>query len=343
MPELVSNGHPDSDLWWTGVLAPSVEVPANLTRGISIIVNPLIRLPWTFPQDGGDVMPSWCRDPMALNRARPGLADAGWRVFLSRESRFDFWARWVRDAILYGIGLFSYVPDSQGQPTQGSLIRHHPLNLYAPADEALTDWALMWRGQQYAVDDEGRITGTGRQLHFIRGHEGGLFGIHSAQLALANAVNDYGVNMFAGGVPTGVLATEQPLTQDQADQARATWQERQRERSVAVLGNGVRYQQEALSPVDAELVSMARLTNTQVAHMLELAAYQLDGDSGDSNTYANIVDRRSDFIDGTLAAWSARVEESISALLPWGHQMLIDFTKYRMPTTQEAPNAAAPA
>lgn len=340
MTLLVANGDPDSDYWWTGVLAPTSPIPANMTRGISIIVNPLVRMPWDF--SAGDV-PIWVRDPMALNKARPGVADSGVRPFLSRESRFDFWSRWIRDAIFYGTGLFSYLPDSQGQPLQGTLVRHDPRNLYAPVDEVNFDWALLWRGQQFDVDDMGRIVGTGRVLHFIHGLPGGVLGLHATELALATKVVEYGTNVFDSGVPSGVLSTEQPVTQAQADQVRDEWERTQRRRRIAVLGNGARYQQVVISPVDAELVSMARLSNTQVAHMLELAAYQLDGDTGDSNTYANIVDRRSEFVDGTLAAWSARLEEAISALLPWGQAMKIDFSNYRMPTAQEAPNAAATA
>lgn len=338
---LVSNGSPDSDLWWTGILAPTHTIPANMTRGIAIIVNPLVRMPWDFST--GD-MPAWCRDPMALNKSRPGVADSGSRPFLSRESRFDFWSRWIRDAIFYGTGLFSYEPASDGQPVQGSLIRHDPRNLFAPVDEVTHDWALLWRGRQWDVDDMGRIVGSGRVLHFIHGLPGGVLGLHATELALATKVIDYGSNVFDSGVPSGVLTTDQPVTQAQADQTREEWERTQYRRRIAVLGNGAKYQQIVLSPVDAELAAMARLSNTQVAHMLELAAYQLDGDTGDSQTYANIVDRRSDFIDGTEAAWAARVEEAISALLPWGQTMTIDFTRYRMPTSaQEATDASAPA
>ena len=67
----------------------------------------------------------------------------------------------------------------------------------------------------------------------------------------------------------------------------------------------------------------------------------LDGQSGGSMTYANINDARRDFVDGTLASWAARVEESISALLPWGQSMRIDFTEYTKPITPYRPPAVA--
>lgn len=330
------NGDPDAVLWWTGVLTEPLKIPANLTRGLSIIINPLIRLPWDFTADE----PMWVRDPMAFSVARPGTADFGRRPFLERESRFDFWSRWLRDAIVFGLGVFSYEHDQAGQPMAGTLLRHDPRGILAPVEDPGEDWMILYRGELKAIDERGNIEGTARRLHFVRGHEGGIVSAHASELLFANRVLSYGNETFDSGTPSGVLTTDQPLNQTQADRARQAWGERHTRRGIAVLGNGTRYQQVVMSPVDAELASMARMSNTQVAHMLELAAYEIDGDSGGSMTYANIVDRRQDRVDGTLASWAARIEESVSAVLPYGQTMMIDFTQYRMPTGGPG-NAAA--
>ena len=335
------NGHPDSVTWWTGVRGQTVPIPANLTRGLSIIINPLVRLPWQFTTGP---MPAWCLDPMLFNGRYPGAGQPR-RMFLWRESRFDFWARWLRDTILHGIGAFSYLPDSEGQPLTGSLIRHDSRDLLAPVDDFTHDWQLVWQGAFHDVDEDGNVVGTGRRLHFVRGHQGGIIGMHLAELAGSAGVTKYAAELFDGTVPSGILTSDQPLNQEQADATRDAWELRQQRRRIAVLGNGAKYQQVMMSPVDAAVGQMMTLSNTQVAHMLELPAWMLDGQSGGSMTYANINDRRQDFVDGTLAAWSARVEESISALLPWGQTMSIDFTEYRKPTTaagaaMEVPDAA---
>jgi HK97 family phage portal protein len=329
------NGDPDNPLWWTGVLGQAVHIPANLTRGLSIIINPLVRLPWVFSK--GDT-PTWCVDPMLFNGAYPGTG-APARAKLWRESRFDFWARWLRDTIVYGMGLLSYEPDSEGQPLTGSLIRHDPRSLGVPIDDFHEDWTIGWNGYQYDVDEDGGF-GPGRRLHFLRGHAGGVLGQHALELAAANGISTYASTLFDGAVPSGVLTSDLPLSQAQADATRDAWERMQYRRRIAVLGNGVKYQQVVMSPVDAAVGSMMLLSNTQVAHMLELPAWMLDGQSGTSMTYSNINDQRQDFVDGTLAAWSARVEESISALLPWGQTMRIDFTEYRKPTMTVATGAA---
>ena len=74
-----------------------------------------------------------------------------------------------------------------------------------------------------------------------------------------------------------------------------------------VRANGARYQQVVMSPVDAEIVSLSNLSDKQVAHMYELSAWELDAPSGDSNTYANVSEKRQDRVDGPLASWSARL------------------------------------
>jgi hypothetical protein len=340
------NGSVDAEFWWTGVLGTARQFPANLVRGLSIIINPLIRLPWVFERDGVELpVPTWVRDPMLLNESNPAHATPTLPK-MSRESRFDFWSRWVRDAILSGQATFSFAPDAVGQPVLGSMRRHDPPDLTkdATTQEIDAQWSLVLDGDRFTVDRFGQLEGhpEHRRLHFMRGHQGGILGAHRAELAAAAGVTDYAATLFDGNVPSGVLTTDQPVNQDQADFTREQWEARQWRRRIAVLGNGVKYQQVTMSPVDAAIGQMMMLSNTQVAHMLELPAGMLDGESGGSMTYANINDARRDFVDGTLASWASRIEESVSAMLPWGQSMRIDFTEYTKPLTPQ-PAAAADA
>ena len=162
------------------------------------------------------------------------------------------------------------------------------------------------------------------------------------ELRAAAGVTEYAATLFDGTVPSGVLTTDQPVNQEQANATREEWERTQYRRRIAVLGNGAKYQQVVMSPVDAAVGQMMMLSNTQVAHMLELPAGMLDGQSGGSMTYANINDARRDFVDGTLASWASRVEESIGALLPWGQHMSIDFTEYTKPIAAAPEPASTP-
>jgi HK97 family phage portal protein len=340
------NGDVEDPFWWTGVLGNTPPIPANLTRGLSIIINPLVRLPWLF---NGGPQPPWAADPMLFNGRVSGGVAVGKVPKMARESRFDFWSRWIRDAILFGRGTFTYDPDSDNQPRLGSLRRHpwRDLSTDLGSSNAGGDrWYLTVDGTEYPVDDEGVLRGSdGAELehvHFMRGHEGGVLGMHAAELRAAAGVTEYAANLFDGNVPSGVLQIDQPMTQDQANATREEWRRQQKQRSIAVLGNGAKYQQVVMSPVDAAVGQMMTLSNTQVAHMLELPASMLDGFAGGSMTYSNRAEDQRAFVDGPLSSWASRVEESISALLPWGQSMSIDFTEYTKTTTGGAAPPADP-
>jgi hypothetical protein len=208
-------------------------------------------------------------------------------------------------------------------------------------------------GDPHPIDDDGILRewiGSDGELgperlervHFVRGHEGGIFGQHMMELQAAAGVTKYAAELFDGAVPSGVLTTDQPVNQEQANATREEWERTQSRRRMAVLGNGAKYQQITMSPVDAAVGAMMTLSNTQVAHMLELPASMLDGQSGGSMQYSNRAEDMQQFVDGPLSAWAARVEESISALLPWGQTMSIDFTEYTKTTTGGAAPPADP-
>lgn len=340
---------PPGDLWWIGLHSEwQQQVPASVTRATAIIVNPLVRMPWQLhtpdgrtlqPEDDG--YPAWLRDPMLLNGTSGG-PNAGRFPQLDRIDRFDFWARWIRDALWHGTGVLCFEPDSGGQPLAGTLQLSDPGRLYR-GDDPDHPWALMTRTGLRRIDSgTAIIEGTTFRVAVLR-HSlpGGVFGRHRTQLELASRLTTYAADTFDTGVPSGVLTTDQPINQTQANQTREEWETTQKRRRIAVLGNGARYQQVVISPVDAELVAMARLSNEQVAHMFELPAWCLDA-STNSMTYTNAQDNRQEMVDGPLASWSARTEETIGALMSWNTTMTIDFTAYTKPMTDQggAPRGA---
>lgn len=345
------------DEWWLGLHSSAdLLIPSSVTKAESVLINPLVRMPWqvidpagtvTAPGDAG--YPWFLSDPMLLNGSSGGV-NTGFAHALDRIDRFDFWARWIRDAMRYGFGVITYTPDAAGLPKAGYLDTHSPVRLY----RGDSGWA--WEedaGRVVPVTDDGRIQGTDRHILLLR-HSlpGGVFGRHRAELQLAQRTRTYSTQALDSSVPSGVLTTDQTLSQRQADTARDEWAKRQAHRTIAVLSNGNKYQQVVMSPVDAEIVSLLQASDRQVAHMYELSAWEVDAPSGDSMTYANISEKRQDRVDGPLASWSARVEETLGALFPAGWRLNIDFSQYTKqtggPTTEgtvppNAPQSPDPA
>jgi Phage portal protein len=332
---------PPGDLWWIGLHAWwETSIPSSVTKAESVLINPLVRMPWlvggTAPDDDG--YPAWLTDPMVLNGSTGG-GNKGRVPMLDRVDRFDFWAWWIKDAMRYGIGAWVFAPDSAGQPLAGTCQLIAPWRLYRGDD----GWALEVKGAMEPIDDEGELTSGERIVLLRHSIPGGVFGRHRAELQLARRARQYAGEALDTATPSGIITTDQPISQPQSDEIRLRWEDRQRRRTIAVMGNGSRYEPVVMTPVDAEVVALTNASDKQVAHMYELSSWELDAPSGDSMTYANIGEKRQDRVDGPLASWSARVEETLSALMPWGTRLRIDFTGYTKQTERgsDAPPSTA--
>lgn len=370
-PDGFPHDYPPGDLWWTGLHSDwQGAMPPGVTRATAIITNPLVRMPWTIvrpttsrspsnpPQSrigrllssvrsapgetvlapGDPGYPTWLVDPQLANGSSGG-ANTGRLPQLDRGTRFDVLSRWLRDALWLGMGVLAAQLDSDGLPLAGTVQNIDPTRLYRGQD----GWALDVGGHVEPVDEHGMVLGH-RLILLRHSLPGGVLGWHRTQLRLSQRMTAYASETFDSGIPSGVLFTDQPLNQTQADASRTEWQTRQNTRSIAVLGNGTRYQPVAISPVDSELIAMGRASNESLAHAFELPAWYLDA-STNTMTYNNAGWYRQDLVDGPLASWSARIEETVSALLPWGTRMSIDFTAYTRPigegVSDDAPAAAA--
>jgi phage portal protein BeeE len=327
---------PPGDLWWIGLHSWwETSIPSSVTKAESVLINPLVRMPWLVTRDGTAIgpddpgYPAWLTDPMLLNGSSGG-SNLGVFDMLDRIDRFDFWAWWLKDAMRHGFGVLTFTPDSAGQPRAGTLQLVEPWRLWRGEDE----WALDVDGELHPVDGLGMVAGQ-RVVVLRHSIPGGVFGRHRAEMSLAQRTRQYGTEVLDTATPSGVLTTDQPINQAQSDFIRTRWEERLQRRTVAVLGNGAKYQQVTMTPVDAELVALSNLSDKQVAHMYELSAWELDAPSGDSMTYANIGEKRQDRVDGPLASWSARIEEVLSAVMPWGTRLRIDFDGYTMTTNRQ--------
>ena len=342
---------PPGDLWWIGMHAWWEQaIPSSVTKAESVLINPLVRMPWIVVDPNGERRrpedpdyPAWLTDPMLLNGSSGGRY-TGEQWMLDRLDRFDFWARWIKDAMRHGWGVLSYRPQQGGtQPVAGTLMPHSPLSLYRSRE----GWAIDWLGEGiHAVRGDGTVAGlddTRRIVILRHSLPGGIFGRHRAELTLANRTRSYASESLDSYVPSGVLTTEQPINQTQADRARTEWESMMTRRRIAVIGNGARYQQVVMSPVEAEIIALTQASDKQIAHMYELSAWEVDAPSGDSMTYANIGEKRQDRVDGPLSSWSARIEETLGALFGWGWRISIDFTEYTRQTERSSDGTSAAA
>jgi phage portal protein BeeE len=94
--------------------------------------------------------------------------------------------------------------------------------------------------------------------------------------------------------------------------------------------------------VDNETNALKSLNIAEVAHAFGISASWVDASAGGSNTYANQTARARELLDITLIGWGRSLTETLTALLPHGTDLAINWKKFTEPTLEErAPTVLA--
>lgn len=155
------------------------------------------------------------------------------------------------------------------------------------------------------------------------GSDYGLGPIQAAKGELRGSLDlrKYSDNWFTeGSIPTGVLSSKDAMDPELAAEYRRRWDETQRDRGVAVLGNGMSYEPILLSPADAQFLENQAFSITQVARLFGIPANYLLADAGNSLTYQNMEQVDTAYVKYTLTGYLREIEEAFSDLLPRGQR-----------------------
>jgi len=329
----------------TGVL------PA-ITRATSIVVGPVIRTTWRYSEgtstDLTDISkglerlprPLWIADPQLVGRIPGGDQARPTLPFPKRLGAHEFWRTFITHALWFGAGALMYAEDAYGQPLAGTLRVVNPdrwgwtsdgrIVLGPDSDEPLESdlegyfqvgpyrWRVaLLRG--FSPNDgnvaEGALTRSGLLLQ------------------TGTAMGSYLSGIMASGVPAGVLKVNVPnFGPTDAEGLRSRWMEAHggTRKSVAVLNAGVDFTPLQLSVVDSDVVNAKGSWLVDLAHAFNLSSAYLDASSGSGTniTYANLSDRRRDLLDLTLGDWGRSMEDLITALLPYGQRMQVDWSGF---------------
>lgn len=153
----------------------------------------------------------------------------------------------------------------------------------------------------------------------------GLGPIQAAQVELRGTLDtaEYASEFInSGDVPTGILKTDQILTDDDATTARNQWETSRGGRSgVAVLGKGLDYRQNFISPRDAQFIESQNWNVTTVARLFGVpASLMLVALDNKGQTYQNVEQDWLGFVRFGLANDLIEIEDAFTDLLPRGQR-----------------------
>lgn len=184
----------------------------------------------------------------------------------------------------------------------------------------LDDWSLF-----YIVDGQEDLTFTKADILHIRGlSSDGVVGYSPVQIARQQLGADLSQNEFRGrfwendATPGVVLIHPNKINPETVDRIKAKWDNHHKgiknKRKTAVLGENIAIHQLSMPLEDAQFVEQQRMSNTAIAHVLDLPSYMLDGDNGgNSLTYSTVEGQSLDFLKWTLNGRLVRIQGAVTA------------------------------
>lgn len=363
-------GFPNSypPIWWYGYDSGGGSTPIGpngpysggaysgvpvVTRATSLITGPLSAAPFRVMQPGPTVgaltppPPRWVTDPMLTRPDERFPVDVYPSVL--KLARGVFWASWIRSAIWYGHGAFLFTEDSVGGPVAGSLKLVDPLMLSTQREADGLHWMIGTGDQTVEADRDGRIRFEGityrlvvlRNPHSDVDSEGlslGVFAQYPTTFGTGRQIDSYTSGTFRSGIPAGYLKVETPgLDQDEATDLRNRWLENHGgdRRSIAVLNATTSFVPMNLSPVDAAVGEVKRLSIADVAFAFGLDPYTLGVSLANSATYNNQAEAWRGHRDFGLAPWIAAVQDTLSPLVSSGSSVTVNLDGFANPTAAE--------
>ena len=194
----------------------------------------------------------------------------------------------------------------------------NPTECVPVLDRATGARTVQWNGQTFQPADLRHL-----RLTYVPGEAAGLGPIQACARSLQGAADmaAYASQWtHAGGVPTGILSTDQPITSQQAADAKKAWNDSNSQGGgVAVIGAGLKYSPLHLTPSEVQFLESRAFDVLSVGRMFGIPAHMLlAAVNGSSMTYQNVTDAATDFIRWTLMAYLREIEDTLTAILPRG-------------------------
>ncbi len=256
--------------------------------------------------------------PMACKRADTPIAIALAKRPNLNSIASEFWSQTVVSLALNGNAYWYVQRGTTGAVNNLTVLRPSQVNVLLQDDGSVFGKLVYHvNGKEVSSDKIKHL-----RLLSMPGEHIGLGPIQAARqdLQTALALREFGDSVLStGGIPTGVLSTDQKLNQDQSNAYRDAWNEAQKERGLAVLGAGLEYQPIALSPADMQWLENKTFSNSEIARMFGIPAIWLGlGIEGSSMTYTNVEMLAQEFLTTTGSQYLTVIEQNFSDLLPRG-------------------------
>jgi HK97 family phage portal protein len=139
----------------------------------------------------------------------------------------------------------------------------------------------------------------------------------ASMTGLGLSAGEFGRRWFSDGAhPSAVLSTDQPVTQDQAATIKERFRAAVSGREPVVLGLGVTYEAIQVSPEESQFLETIKANKADIAGFFLVPPEMIGGESGNSQTYANVEQRSLNYLTYNAGWWVTLMEEFVSSMVP---------------------------
>lgn len=161
---------------------------------------------------------------------------------------------------------------------------------------------------------------TRREVFHVKGiSPDGMVGYSPVTLAreaigLGLALEEHGARIFGNGAePGGVLQTDQLLSDEAYDRLKTSWEAAHKglenSHRVAILEEGVKWQQVSLSGRDSQWLEQRKYQRSEIAALFRVPPHMIQ--DLERTTFSNIEHQSIDFVVHTVRPWAVRWEQAI--------------------------------
>lgn len=271
----------------------------------------------------------------------------------ARQTPFEFWQTLIANALGWGNGYAQKERDGSGIVTavwsvHPSRVRHETVDPTEANPSGLVFYVRQKDGGERELTDDDLF-----RLPFLSPDGcSGLSPLRSAaqSLGIALAAEKTSGAFYANGTMlSGVLTTDQPLNQEQADRTKARWRERigrgpGSAGEVAVLDRNLKFQALTIPPADAQLLQSRQFGVTEIARMFGIPNHLL-GDITNSTSWGTGIEQQVlGMVKFTLNPWVELIEQRVTReLLPGGWDQGAWFAEYSLEGLLRGDSAARSA
>jgi HK97 family phage portal protein len=229
------------------------------------------------------------------------------------QSMFDFLHQLTITLAIHGC-VYIYAPRRAGElPSEMRVIHPERVKGYTDGDSGLP---------YYMIDKVRYEHSDIRVIHWMQlaGHYRGISPLDAMRntVGMQVAMDRFLAQFFGdGATPSSVLETDKPLTNEQAQIMRETWEDSHyKRRRPAVLSNGLKWRPITTSAADMQMLEHRESVIRDIARVYRVPLHMISGTGGDSQTYQNIESMGTNFVRYTLLPWMRRIEDALSEMLP---------------------------